>query len=121
MDNNAGSNEQQNDIMDKSAADSSEQQYASMDYGNKSSADINIAETTAVDEGIGSNNKVDDKTNNDTWSKDDPLVKTFPFRENTGLKIVVPKITILFSISNFWFQMNCWVKLFKGQMSMHVP
>ena len=121
MDNNAGSNEQQNDIMDKSAADSSEQQYASMDDGNKSSADINIAETTAVDEDIGSNNKVDDKTNNDTWSKDDPAVKTFPFSENTGLKIVVPKITILFPISNFCFQMNCWVKLFKGQMSMHVP
>ena len=51
MDNNAGSNEKQKDIMEKSAADSSEQQYVSIDNGNasKSSADINISETTAVD------------------------------------------------------------------------
>ena len=31
MDNNAGSNEMEKDIMEKSAADSSEQQYASID------------------------------------------------------------------------------------------
>ena len=54
--------------MEKSA-DSSEQQYASMDDGNlnESNADINISETTAVDQDIGSNNKADDSTSNDTW------------------------------------------------------
>ena len=58
----------QNDIVEKSA-DSSEQQYASMDDGNlnESNADINISETTAVDQDIGSNNKADDSTSNDTW------------------------------------------------------
>ena len=63
MDDHAGSNEQQNNIMDKSAPDKTEQQYTSMDNGNtnKLSADINILETTAVDEDAGSNNKGDDK------------------------------------------------------------
>ena len=62
MDDNAGSNEQQNDIMDK-FGNSSEQQYASMDDANadKLNAGTNISETTAVDKDIGSNNK----TNND--------------------------------------------------------
>lgn len=88
MDNNAGSNEKQKD-MEKSAADSSEQQYASIDDGNanKSSADINISETTAVDRDIRSNNKSDDKTSNDTWSKEDPIIKTFSFNKNASLKI----------------------------------
>ena len=81
----------QNDIVEESA-DSSEQQYASMDDGNpnESNADINISETTAVDKGIGSNNKADDSTSNDTWSKDDPVIKTFLLGENTDLKIVIP-------------------------------
>ena len=41
MDDHAGSNEQQNDIMDKSVPDKTEQQYASMGNGNtsKSSAE----------------------------------------------------------------------------------
>ena len=124
MDNNVGSNEKkQKDIMEKSAADSSEQQYASIDDGNanKSIADINISETTAVDIDIRSNNESDDKTSNDTWSKDDPIIKTFPFNKNASLKVFVPKIKILFSISSFWFGMNSWVKLLKGRMSMHVP
>ena len=60
MDDHAGSNEQQNDIMDKSAPDKTEQQYTSMGNRNtsKSSADINIS---AVDEDAGSDNKGDDK------------------------------------------------------------
>lgn len=89
MDDHAGSNEQQNDIMDKSAPDRTEQQYASMDNSNtnKSSADINISETTAVDRDIRSNNKSDDKTSNDTWSKEDPIIKTFSFNKNASLKI----------------------------------
>ena len=63
-----------------------------MDDGNAddSNADTNISETTAVAKGIGSNNKGDDKTNNDTCSKDNPFIKTFPFSEKTGLKTVVP-------------------------------
>ena len=91
MDNNAGSNEKQKDIMEKSGADSSEQQYASIDDGNanKSSADINISETTAVDRDIGSNNKSDDKTINDTWSKDDPIIKIFSFNTNASLKFLI--------------------------------
>ena len=123
MDNNAGSNEKQKDIIEKSAADSSEQQYVSIDNGNasKSSVDINISDTTAVDIDIRSKNESDDKTSNDTWSKDDPIIKTFPFNKNASLKIFVPKIKILFSVSNFWFRINSWVKLFKGRMSMHVP
>ena len=58
----------QNDIVEKSA-DSSEQQYATMYDGNpnESNADINISETTAVDQDRGSNNKADDSTSNDTW------------------------------------------------------
>ena len=58
----------QNDIVEKSA-DSSEQQYASMDDGNlnESNANINISEPTVVDQDIGSNNKADDSTSNDTW------------------------------------------------------
>ena len=30
------------------------------------------------------------RINNDTWSKDNPFIKTFPFSEKTGLKTVVP-------------------------------
>ena len=30
-------------------------------------------------------------TNNNTWSKDDPFIKIFPFSENAGLEIDVPK------------------------------
>ena len=57
----------------------SEQQYTSMDEGNddESNANFHISETTAVDNDITSNNKGDDKTNNDTWSKDNPAIKTF--------------------------------------------
>ena len=66
MDDHAGSNEQQNDIMDKSAPDKTEQQYASMGNRNtsKSSADINIS---AVDEDAGSDNKGDDKNKKRFW------------------------------------------------------
>ena len=88
----------QNDIVEESA-DSSEQQYASnMDdeNPNESNADINISETTAVDKDIGSNNKADDSTSNDTWSKDDPVIKTFLLGENTDLKIVFLKNDDLF-------------------------
>ena len=31
------------------------------------------------------------ETNNNTWSKDDPVIKIFPFSENAGLKIDVPE------------------------------
>ena len=50
-----------------------------MDEGNddESNANFHISETTAVDNDITSNNKGDDKTNNDTWSKDSPAIKTF--------------------------------------------
>ena len=89
--------------MEKSAADSSEQQYASIDDGNanKSIADINISETTAVDIDIRSNNESDDKTSNDTWSKDDPIIKTFPFNKNASLKVFVPKIKFSFLFQAF--------------------
>ena len=92
MDNNAGSNEQHNDIIDEST-NSSEQQYVSMEVGNnkESNADINISETSAIDEDIGNINRGGNETNNNTWSKDDPVVKIFTFNENTGLKIVVPE------------------------------
>ena len=87
MDNNAGSNEQHNDIIDEST-NSRKQQYVNMDDSNadESNADINISETTAVDEDIGSNNRGGDESNNNNWSKDDPVIKIFPFSENTGLK-----------------------------------
>ena len=77
--------------MDESA-DSSEHQYASMGDCNadKSNADINISKATAVDKDIGSNKKVDDKNKSYTWSND-PDIKTSPFGENTGLKIVIPE------------------------------
>ena len=55
-----------------------------------SNADINISETS-VDEDIGSNNRGGNETNNNTWSKDDPVIKIFPFSENAGLKIDVPE------------------------------
>ena len=92
MENNAGSNEQHNDIIDEST-NSSKQQYVSMDDSNadESNADINISEATAVGEDIGSNNRGGNETDNNTWSKDDPVIKIFPFSENTGLKIVIPK------------------------------
>ena len=57
-----------------------------------SNADINISETSAVDEDIGSNNRSGNETNNNTWSRDDSVVKIFTFSQNTGLKIVVPEI-----------------------------
>ena len=84
---------QQNSIMDESA-EISEQQHMSMDNINseESNVSIDIAETIAVDKDTGSNNKAgNNKTNNDNWSKEDPVIKTFPFVENTGLKTVVPK------------------------------
>ena len=103
MDNNAGSNEMEKDIMEKSAADSSEQQYASIDDGNarKSSADINISETTAVGRDIRSNNKSDDKTSNDTWSKDNPIIKTFSFNKNASLKIFNTNKNFFFLFKTF--------------------
>ena len=63
-----------------------------MDDSNaeESNADINISETS-VDEDIGSNNRGGNETNNNTWSKDDPVIKIFPFSENAGLKIDVPE------------------------------
>ena len=89
MDSNAGTNEQ-HDIIDKSANSSEQQEYVNVDDGNAegSNADINISETSAVDEDIGSNNN---NTNNNTWSKDDPVIKIIPFSENAGLKIDVPE------------------------------
>ena len=64
-----------------------------MDVGKdkESNADINISETSAVDEDIGNINRGGNETNNNTWSKDDPVVKIFTFSENTGFKIVVPE------------------------------
>ena len=93
MDNNAVSNEQHNDIIDESTNSSEQQQYVSMDDGNadESIADISISETSAVDENIGSNSRGGNETNNNTWSKDSPVIKIFTFSENTGLKIVVPE------------------------------
>ena len=93
MDSNAGTNEQHNDIIDKSANSSEQQEYVNIDDGNAegSNTDINISETSAVDEDIGSNNRGCNETNNNTWSKDDPVIKIFPFSENAGLKIDVPE------------------------------
>ena len=91
------------------SANISEQHYTSMDDGNtdKSDTDINTSETTTVDKDIGSNNKGDDKTNNNTWSKDNPVIKTSSFGENTGLKIVVPENRNPVSfVTKFWFQIN---------------
>ena len=64
-----------------------------MDDGNveESNASISIWETSAVDEGIGSNNRVSNETKNNTWSKDNPFIKIFPSNENAGLKIDVPE------------------------------
>ena len=89
MDNNASTNEQHNDIIDESTNSSAQQQYVSMDDGNaeESNTDINISVTSTVDEDIGSNNRGGNETNNNTWSKDDPVIKIFPFSENEGLKI----------------------------------
>ena len=42
-------------------------------------------------EDIGSNNRGGNETNNNTWSKDDPVVKIFLFSENAGLKIDIPE------------------------------
>ena len=116
MDNNAGTNEQHNDIIDESTNSSEQQQYVSINNSSKeeSNADINISKTSALDEDIGSNNRGGNENNNNTWSKDDPVIKIFPFSENAGLKIDAPENDIVCSISNFWFQMNCWVELFKG-------
>ena len=87
MDSNAGTNEQHNDIIDKSANSSEQQEYVNIDDGNAegSNTDINISETSAVDEDIGSNNRGCNETSNNTWSKDDPVIKIFPFSENAGL------------------------------------
>ena len=103
----------QNDIVEESA-NSSEQQYASMDdrNPNESNADINISETTAVDKDNGSNNKADDSTSNDTWSKDDPVIKTFLLGENTDLKIVFPENDhpfFLFQIFGFEEILQRWI------------
>ena len=79
--------------MDESA-EISEQKHMSMDNINseESNVSIDIAETIAVDKDTGSNNKAgNNKTNNDNWSKEDPVIKKFPFVENTGLKTVVPE------------------------------
>ena len=95
MDNNAVSNEQHNDIIDESTNSSKQQQHVSvsMDDGNvdKSNVDISISERLAIVEGIGSNSRGGNETNNNTWSKDSPVIKIFTFSENTGLKIVVPE------------------------------
>ena len=52
--------------------------------GEESNAHINISETSAVDEDVGSNNRGGNETNNNTWSKDDHVIKIFPFSENAG-------------------------------------
>ena len=76
MDNNAGSNEQHNNISDEST-NSIEQKYVIMDNGNAkdSNADMNISEASAVDEDIESNNRGGDETSNNTWSKDNAVIK----------------------------------------------
>ena len=76
------------------SAEISEQQHMSMDNINSEelNVSIDITETIAVDKDTGSNNKAgNNKTNNDNWSKEDPVIKTFLFVENTGLKTVVPE------------------------------
>ena len=122
MDSNAGTNEQHNDIIDKSANSSEQQEYVNIDDGNAegSNADINISETSAVDEDIGSNNRGCNETNNNTWSKDDPVIKIFPFSENAGLKIDVPENDNSF----LYFKVLVSDKLLSGivqrSKSMHV-
>ena len=76
MDNNAGSNEQHNDINDEST-NKIEQKYMIMDNSNAkdSNADINISEASAVDEDIESNNGGGNETSNNTWSKDNAAIK----------------------------------------------
>ena len=59
--------------------------------GEESNAHINISETSAVDEDVGSNNRGGKETNNNTWSEDDHVIKIFPFSENAGLKLDVPE------------------------------
>ena len=122
MDSNAGTNEQHNDIIDKSANSSEQQEYVNIDDGNAegSNADINVSETSAVDEDIGSNNRGCNETNNNTWSKDDPVIKIFPFSENAGLKIDVPENDNSF----LYFKVLVSDKLLSGivqrSKSMHV-
>ena len=82
--------------MDESA-EISEQQHMSMDNINseESNVSIDITETIAVDKdtlevitrlAIARLTMI-----TDNWSKEDPVIKTFPFVENTGLKTVVHK------------------------------
>ena len=59
--------------------------------GEEPNAHINISETSAVDEDVGSNNRGGKETNNNTWSEDDHVIKIFPFSENAGLKLDVPE------------------------------
>ena len=75
MDNNAGSNEQHNDINDEST-NKIEQKYVIMDNSNAkdSNADINISEASAVED-IESNNRGGNETSNNTWSKDNAAIK----------------------------------------------
>ena len=82
MDSNAGTNEQHNDIIDESTNSSEQQKYVNMNDVNAegSNADINISETSAVDEDIGSNNRGGNETNNNTWSKDDSVIKNIPLQ-----------------------------------------
>ena len=82
MDSNAGTNEQHNDITDESTNSSEQQKYVNMNDVNAegSNADINISETSAVDEDIGSNNRGGNETNNNTWSKDDSVIKNIPLQ-----------------------------------------
>ena len=84
---NVGSKEQHNNIIDEST-NSSDQQYVSIDDGNadESNANINISETSAVDE----DNRSGNETNNNNWSKDDLVIKIFPFSE-----------------TQIWFRMSC--------------
>ena len=48
-----------------------------MDNGNAkdSNADMNISEASAVDEDIESNNRGGNETSNNTWSKDNAVIK----------------------------------------------
>ena len=59
--------------------------------GEEPNAHINISETSAVDEDVGSNNRGGKETNINTWSEDDHVIKIFPFSENAGLKLDVPE------------------------------
>ena len=82
MDVTTGSKEQHNDVIDESS-NSRKQQYVSTDDGNvdESNVYINISETSAGNEDIGSNSRSGNEASNNNWSKDGLVIKIFPFNE----------------------------------------